>query len=124
VRLLLGVLVALAAVELAVVEAFLVPLRVGTVPLPVSVPLALVGNVVLARLAARLTGVPAAAIVPPVLWLAVVLALSAPRAEGDVVVPGTLTGLVFLFGGCVAGAYGAATEVTRRRSRPAPGARG
>jgi len=109
-----GVLVLVAAAALAVLESFLVPLRVGAVPLPVSVPLAMVGNVVLARLAGGLTGRPVLGVLPPLLWLAVVLALSVPRAEGDLVVPGTLTGLVFLFGGAVAGAYGAASTVTRR----------
>ena len=117
VRVLLAVLVSVLAVQLAVVECLLVPLRIGTVPLPVSVPLAVVGNVVLARLAGRLSGIPGTAVAPPVLWLAVVLLLSAPRAEGDVLVPGTLTGLVFLFAGSVAGAYGAASALTRRRPR-------
>jgi hypothetical protein len=116
VRVLAGVLVAVAAVALAALECFLVPLRVGTVPLPLSVPLALAGNVVLARLAGGLTGRPLAGVLPPVLWLATVLLLAAPRPEGDVIVPGTLTGLVFLFAGTVAGAYGAASAVTRRRN--------
>jgi hypothetical protein len=110
------VLVVVAAVALAVIECFLVPLRVGTVPLPLCVPLAMAGNVVLARLAGGLTGRPLAGVLPPVLWLAVVLVLAAPRAEGDLIVPGTLTGLVFLFAGAVAGAYGAATTVTRGRN--------
>ena len=100
------------------------PLRIGTVPLPVCVPLAVVANVVLARLAARADRLAGRrGRLPPVLWLAVVLLLAAPRAEGDLVVPGTLTGLVFLFAGTVAGAYGAATAITRRR-RPAQPIRG
>jgi hypothetical protein len=123
VRAVLGVLVVLAAVALAVIECFLVPLRAGTVPLPVCVPLAVAGNVVLARLAGGLTGRPLVGVLPPVLWLAVVLVLAAPRAEGDLIVPGTLTGLVFLFAGAVAGAYGAATTVTRGRN-PTIAARG
>ena len=114
VRVVAGVLVALLAVELAVVEAFLVPLRVGTVPLPVCVPLAMAGNIVLAKLAARQTGSIAWGVAPPVLWLLVVIVLSLPRAEGDLVVPGSATGLVFLFAGAVAGAYGVASEITRR----------
>lgn len=114
VRLVLGVLVVLAAAALAVIECFLVPLRIGTLPLPLCVPLAMAGNVVLARLAGELTGRPLAGVLPPALWLVVVLVLAAPRAEGDLIVPGTLTGLVFLFGGVVAGAYGAARAVTRR----------
>ncbi|HYT09149.1 MAG TPA: DUF6113 family protein [Mycobacteriales bacterium] len=117
-------MVALLAIELAVVEAFLVPLRIGTVPLPVCVLLAMVGNVALPRLAASLSRQPAVAVVPPVLWLVVVLLLSAPRAEGDLVVPGTLTGLAFLFGGCVAGAYGAVSTIARRRPRSRPTTRG
>jgi hypothetical protein len=116
VRAVCGVLVLVAAVALAVLECFLVPLRIGTVPLPVCVPLAMVGNVVLARLAGELTGRPLLGVLPPVLWLAVVLMLAAPRAEGDMIVPGTLTGLLFLFGGSVAGAYGAASTVTRRKN--------
>jgi hypothetical protein len=123
-RAVLAVLVALLAVELAVIEAFLVPLRIRTVPLPVCVPLGVIGNVLLARLAGRVSGRPVVAVVPPVLWLVVVLLLAAPRAEGDVVVPGTLTGLVFLFAGCVAGAYGAASSLARRRARSRPPTRG
>lgn len=114
------VLVVLAALLLAVVECFLVPLRIGSVPMPVSVPLALAGNVVLARLAARVSGRPVAAILPPLLWLGIVLVLAGKRAEGDLVVPGTVTGLVFLLGGTVAGAYGATSAFGRySATRPA-----
>jgi hypothetical protein len=116
-------LLALIALALALVECFLVPLRAGTVPLPVCVLLAAAGNVVLSRVSAALSGVPLTAVVPPVLWLGVVLVLSVQRPEGDLVVPGSLTGLVFLFGGSVAGAYGAATSITRstRPGRPTRG---
>lgn len=113
-RLAAGLLIAVAAVALAVIECFLVPLRIGSVPVPVAVPLAMAGNILLARLAGRWTGSVLGAAVPPVLWLAVVIVLAVPRAEGDLIVPGTLTGLVFLFAGAVAGAYGVAAEVTRR----------
>jgi hypothetical protein len=113
-RVVAGVLVAVLAVGLALVEAFLVPLRIGTIPLPVCVPLAMAGNIALAKLAARQTGSIAWGAVPPVLWLIVVIVLSLPRAEGDLVVPGSLTGLVFLFAGAVSGAYGVASEITRR----------
>ena len=113
------VLVVLAAMELTLIECYLVPLRVGSVPLPVSVLLAVVGNVLAARLTARVGGVAALAAVPAVLWLVTVLVLAVPRAEGDLVVPGTLTGLVFLFAGSVAGAFGVGTALTRSR-RPAP----
>lgn len=113
-RVLAGGLIAVAAVALAVLECFLVPLRIGSVPFPVTVLLAMAGNIVLARLAGTWTGNVVGAAVPPVLWLAVIIVLSLPRAEGDQIVPGTLTGLVFLFAGAVAGAYGVASEITRR----------
>jgi hypothetical protein len=118
-----GVLVAVAAVALALLECFLVPLRVGSVPFPIAVPLAMAGNVVLSRLAGTLTGSIVGAAVPPVLWLVVVIVLALPRAEGDLIVQGSLTGLVFLFAGAVAGAYGVAAEITRR-VKPAPPRRG
>jgi hypothetical protein len=117
-RLAAGGLVAVAAVALAVLECFLVPLRIGSVPVPIVVPLAMAGNILLARLSGRWTGSVAGAAVPPVLWLVVVIVLALPRAEGDLIVPGTLTGLVFLFAGAVAGAYGVAAELTRQ-VRPA-----
>jgi hypothetical protein len=109
-----GVLISLFSVGLALVEAFLVPLRVGTVPLPVCVLLAVAGNVVLTKLAVRQTGSVVVGVLQPVLWLLVVVVLSLPRAEGDLIVPGSATGLVFLFAGAVAGAYGVASEITRR----------
>ena len=123
VRLAGGGLVAVAAVALAVLECFLVPLRIGSVPVPIVVPLAMAGNIGLARLAGRLTGSIVGAAVPPALWLLVVIVLALPRAEGDLIVQGSLTGLVFLFAGAVAGAYGVAAEITRR-VKPAPRARG
>jgi hypothetical protein len=114
VRVAAGVLISAFAVGLALVEAFLVPLRVGTVPLPISVLLAVAGNVVLTKLAVRQTGSIVWGVLQPVLWLLVIVVLSLPRAEGDLVVPGSVTGLVFLFAGAVAGAYGVASEITRR----------
>lgn len=119
-RVLSGLLVAVAAAALAVLECFLVPLRIGSVPVPIVVPLTMAGNILLARLAGRWTGSVAGAAVPPVLWLVVVIVLALPRAEGDLIVQGTLTGLVFLFAGAVSGAYGVAAEITRRVKPAAP----
>ena len=114
VRVAAGVLISAFAVGLALVEAFQVPLRVGTVPLPICVLLAVAGNVVLTKLAVRQTGSIVCGVLQPVLWLVVIVVLSVPRAEGDLIVPGSATGLVFLFAGAVAGAYGVASEITRR----------
>jgi hypothetical protein len=113
-RVLAGLLIAVAAIGLAVVEAFLVPLRIGSVPFPIAVLLAVAGNVVLARLAGRQTGSILAAVAAPLLWLLVVIVLSLPRPEGDLILPGSATGLAFLFAGAVAGAFGVASEITRR----------
>ena len=121
-RIVAGLLVTVASFGLAVIEAFLVPLRIGSVPLPLSVVLAVAGNVLLTRLAGRQTGSALAAGLQPLVWLLTVVVLSLPRAEGDVIVAGTVTALVFLFAGSVAGAYGIAAEITRR-TKPAPGVR-
>jgi hypothetical protein len=112
-----AVLVVLATLEAATVECFFVPLRTGRWPLPVSAVAAVVGNVLLARLIVAVTGWRPAALLPPVLWLVVVLAFAAPRAEGDLIVPGTWPGLAFLFLGTIAGAYGAASSIAPRRRR-------
>ena len=114
VRVAAGVLVSVFAAGLEEMEGFLVPLRVGTVPLPICVLLAVAGNVVLTKLAVRQTGSIVCGVLQPVLWLVVIVVLSVPRAEGDLIVPGSATGLVFLFAGAVAGAYGVASEITRR----------
>jgi hypothetical protein len=116
-----ALVVAAVAVEVALIECFLVPLRVGTWPLPLAVVAAMVGNVVLARLMARVTGRGLTAVIPPLLWLVVVLVLAAPRPEGDLIVPGTWTGLAFLFLGAVAGTYGAASAALPRRRPPSRG---
>jgi hypothetical protein len=118
VRLGAGVVLALAAVGAAVVECFYIPLHVGRWPMPVSVLAAVVGNVVLARAIAVLTGNRHLSLVPPALWLIVVLVLAAPRPEGDLIVPGDLTGLAFLFLGSLAGAFGAASVIMPRRAGP------
>jgi len=98
---------------LAVWGAFLVPLRVGGVPVPVAPAVALVGNALLGRAGARLLG-RAGAAGPGLVWLAVVLLLSTPRTEGDLVVPSTLTGLLFLVVGGLTSAVVLATAASQR----------
>ena len=101
-------LVLLLTVLLAVWGAFLVPLRIGSVPIPVSWVIAIAGNGLLGWVGGRLLGRLGAA-GPGVVWLAVALTFGTPRAEGDLIVPGTVVGLVFLVAGAVASAvaYGA-----------------
>ncbi|MBA2389837.1 MAG: hypothetical protein H0V67_06225 [Geodermatophilaceae bacterium] len=99
-----GLLVTLAAVELAILECFLLPLRIGSVAAPLSIPAAVLGNLALPALAYRLTGSRAAALLPVLVWFAVVVTASVPRPEGDVIVTGTVQGMAFLILGAIAGA--------------------
>jgi hypothetical protein len=111
-----SVLLVVLTVLLALWGAFLVPFRVGGTLVPVSLVIAVVGNVLVGRAAARLAG-SGGALATGVLWLGVAFVLSSRRAEGDVVVPGSTVGTAFLVSGALASAvaYGAAVL------RPAPG---
>jgi hypothetical protein len=111
VRIVGGVLVGAAAVESAVLEVFYSPLRIGTVLLPVSVLAAFVLNVLLPKWMLAATGNRWSPIVPAALWVIVVIGLSMGRPEGDVVLPGDWVGLLLLFGGAGAAAYGVARAV-------------
>lgn len=106
-------LVLLLAVLLAVWGAFLVPLRLGGYPLPVSWLVAGAGNLALGRAGGQLLGRPGA-LGPGLLWLAVALTLGSSRPEGDLIVPGSVVGLVFLLVGGVASAV--AYAATPRRA--------
>jgi len=114
-----GVLVVAAAVELALVEVFWLPLRVFGVLVPVSVAAAVVGNLLLVHLAAELTGSRLAATLPALTWLVIAVAASLRRPEGDLVVTGGgalgLVNLAFLLCGVV----GAAFAVGREMAAPA-----
>jgi hypothetical protein len=100
-------------------EILLVPLRVGAVLVPVSVPLAVVGNLALARLARDATGRTAAALLPLGLWLVVVLTLSLRTdPEQDVLVRAE-SGEPYVFyalllGGVIAAAWWFVSAPTRR----------
>ena len=96
-------LVLVLAVLLALWGSFLVPLRFGTTPLPLSWAVAVAGNLALGAAGGRLLGRPGA-LVPGLLWIAIALTLGSKRAEGDLIVPGTLVGLVFLLVGALASA--------------------
>lgn len=98
---------------LAVWGAFLVPLRLWGVPLPVSWLLAAVGNGAVGWAGGRLLGPPGAAF-PGLLWLAVALTLGSQRAEGDLIVPGTLPGVGFLVVGAIASAVAFGVAGLRR----------
>ena len=108
-------LLVLVTVLLALWGAFLVPFRVGGTLVPVSWVVAVVGNLAVGRAGARLAG-SSGAVLPGALWLLIVLVLSSRRSEGDLVVPGTTVGLVFLLAGAVASAVAYALAVLRPRT--------
>lgn len=105
-------LVLLLTVLLAVWGAFLVPLRVAGVAAPVCWLVALVTTLTGGTVGGRLGGRGGTA-VPVLVWLVVALTLGSRRTEGDLVVPGTTTGLVFLLAGAVGGAVAFALQVRR-----------
>lgn len=113
-------LVLLIALLLAVWGAFLVPLRLGGVPVPACLVVAAVGNVALGVAGGRLLGT-AGAVAPGVVWVVVALMLGSKRGEGDLVVPGTGMGTAFLAVGALAAAvgYGVSSARSRRGSAQA-----
>lgn len=84
---------------LALIEVLWLPLRVGSVPLPVSVVAAVLGNPLLVVLAHRLSGSRVVAVLPAAAWLLVVARASVPRPEGDLLLVGggTLGVLTLVF---------------------------
>lgn len=117
------VVVACAAAVLAgVLEVLLVPLRSGTVLLPVAILMSLGGNVIFPLIARKAYDTAAATVAPVVCWLVTVVALAmAPRPEGDVLVRGgngeqwVFYGV--LFGGVVAGCATAVLTAPRPVTR-------
>jgi len=102
-------LLTVCAALLAALEVFLVSLYAGSIVMPVSVALAILGNVALPRLAFGLTGSIIGAGAPFVTWLIVLFTVGlVPRPEGDIIVPGAgapeYVYFATLFGGIIAGA--------------------
>jgi hypothetical protein len=104
-----GALVLAAAVWLALVEVFWLPLRVGGVLVPVSVAAAVVANLVLPRLALWLSGSRLVAALTGVAWLVVAVASMIRRPEGDLLITGGgatgVVNLAFLLLGVLAAAF-------------------
>lgn len=107
---------------LGVIGAFLVPLRIGRQVAPISVVLAVIGNLAVGIFGARGTGSRLGAVAPGVGWLLVAFALGVKRPEGDVIVPGGGVGVAFTLGGTLAAAIaiGIVGPGTRDRRRPGP----
>ncbi|MBA3339273.1 MAG: hypothetical protein H0T54_05945 [Geodermatophilaceae bacterium] len=118
-----GLLVLALATVCAVVEVLYLPLRAGQVPLPLSVLAAAVLNVAFTRAMYAVTGSILAALLPGLIWLAVVARASIARPEGDLLISGgnsssvlAVLNLAFLVLGGVALAFAVGT--LRGRTRP------
>jgi hypothetical protein len=94
---------------LALVEVFWLPLRLGGVLVPLSVPVAVVANLLLPAAALRFSGSRLIAVLPAVTWLVVAVAAMIRRPEGDVVMTGGgasgVVNLAFLMLGVLAAAF-------------------
>ncbi len=112
---------------LALVEVFWLPLRLGGVLLPLSVVVAVVGNLLLPAAAMRYSGSRLVAVLPAVTWLVVALAAMVRRPEGDLVMSGVggagVVNLAFLMLGVLAAAFSVGRVLGGRRRLPVrPGA--
>lgn len=83
-------------------------------PVPVAAIALVVLVFAMARLAGHGMGGRLGATVPAVVWGVVVFVLSMRRGEGDLVVPGTLAGYLFIVGGMVAAVVGVMTVPAAR----------
>jgi hypothetical protein len=87
------------AVALAAVELAYLPLRVGAVPLPITILLAAVSTPWLVRRAAELGGPRSVAAVPLVAWLLALGVLGVAGPGGDVLLPADWRSALLLAGG-------------------------
>lgn len=118
-----GLAVLVAALWLALVEVFWLPLRVAGVLVPLSVVAAVVGNLLLVGLALRLTGSRLVAVLPAVAWVAVAVGAMIRRPEGDLILTGGgalgVVNLAFLLLGVTAAAFSVGRALAGPRRRPA-----
>jgi hypothetical protein len=108
---------------LALVEVFWLPWRVEGVPVPVSVPAAVAGNLALVTAAHRLSGSRLVGVLPAVVWLLVAVVSATPRPEGDLLITGgdgvtQVVNLAFLLLGVVAAAVAVGRALGTPRRRP------
>lgn len=114
-----GALVA-SGVALGVVGSFQFSWDLGGVPVAALALTAV--NLVVFRVAGWAVAAKLGAVAVAVPWLIVVILLSSPRAEGDLIVTGTLEGWLFILGGAAAAALAIAwTPSPLRPPSPGPG---
>jgi len=104
-----GLTAVVVATWLALVEVFWLPLRVAGVLVPLSVVVAVVGNLLLPSAALRWSGSRLVAVLPAVAWLVVAVGAMVRRPEGDLVMTGGgatgVVNLAFLMLGVLAAAF-------------------
>jgi hypothetical protein len=98
-----GVLVGMAGgLITAVIEAFLTPLRIGSARVPVSILLAVVGNVLLVWFTYRATSHRGAAVLPGLVWFAIMIIAAGRTSEGDLLLTGdNWVGVATIFAGTI-----------------------
>ncbi len=111
------VVLILDAVVLAAVELLYLPLRVGGVPVPVTILLAVVSTPWLVRSAADLGGPRWVAAVPLVVWLFALGVFGVAGPGGDVLLPADWRSMLLLGGGL----FPAALVLGRELARPVSG---
>jgi hypothetical protein len=107
-----------------VIEVLLIPLYIGSVIFPITVLIAIIGNVLLPHLVHSLVDWKWAISAPFVGWLLAVIALSYfNNSSGTVLVPGygqgQYVGLALFFIGTLAGFIGVVRELGRLKARTA-----
>jgi hypothetical protein len=107
-----------------VIEVLLIPLYLGSVIFPITVLIAIIGNVLLPHLVHSLVDWRWAIAAPFIGWLVAVIALSYFNANGGtVLVPGygqaQYVGLALIFIGTLAGFIGVVREFGRLKARAA-----
>ena len=121
----LAVAAVVVAAWLTLVQVFWLPLRLGLVPVPVSVVAAVVANLLLTWAAHRLSGSRLVGVLPAVVWLVISLAATTRRPEGDLVLVGGGTlgavSLAYLLLGVASAVWGVGRVLGRRVSRPPAG---
>jgi hypothetical protein len=108
-RLCWGLVSVVVAAWLALVEVFWLPLRIAGVLVPLSIAVAVVGNLMLPAAALRLSGSRLVAVLPAVSWLVIAIAAMLRRPEGDLILTGVgalgVVNLAFLMIGVLAAAF-------------------
>jgi hypothetical protein len=104
-----GLTAAILGAWLALVEVFWLPFRVAGLLVPVSVVVAVVGNLLLPAAAFRFSGSRLVAVLPAGTWLVVAVAAMMRRPEGDLIMNGVgasgVVSLAFLLLGVLAAAF-------------------